>query len=546
MQNEVLNPNSKFANNRKKISILKVLFSPMFFIILFMLFEVFMILYFIDYINDTRIHYFVVSLNIVEIFYLVNSKKVKDSFKITWMIVFVLMPGLGAVLYIILEFSNLFNLNRNKLRRIVIQSNKNYDFTYSQNFKLNINNHEFIKNLDNDLIREEFSNEISFFNYFYNNPKIPLYKNTEVKYFDDGKNVFEDIFANIVNAKKFIFIEMFILSDGIIWQEMLKILKEKASQGIEVRIIVDGLNSISFFNRRYCKYLKEYNIDAKIFKPISPLLSNTQNHRDHRKIIVIDNEIAYTGGINIADEYANLYERFGKWKDSGIKVYGAAVESFTIMFLQLWHVLSKTNLLDFDRFLPKFENKSDLISNDHFYVPYTDYPNLSENISLQIYRYMFNSANRYMYIMTPYLVIDEALVDTIEAAAKRGVDIKIIVPRIADKKYVFYVNRSYYRSLTLAGAKVYEYLPGFIHSKVYLQDDIRSVVGTANLDYRSLYLHYENGVYIFGDNSALDDIKDDFINVLYDSKEMTLEEIIKIPAIQRFFGAVLKMFAPLM
>lgn len=543
---EILKKDSEYAKNRKKFSILRIIFSPMFFIIVCLIIEILIILEFLDSFYSKELQIFIDALGIAEVIYIINSKKIKDSFKITWMVVFVLMPIFGAVLYFILHFTQLFNGKRNKLRDLVIQSKKHFDFSFSNELKSMIDDSNLTESFENDLVKKQISTELSFFNYFYNHAKIPTYNNTKVHYFDNGKDAFEDILAKMKNAKKFIFIEIFILSDGILWQEMLKILKEKVSQGVEVKLMVDGLNSVSFFRRGYCNYLRKLGIDARIFKPISPALSNTQNHRDHRKIFVIDNEIAYTGGINIADEYANLYERFGYWKDTAIRVEGKAVSSFTLMFLQLWQVVSKSSVFDPGNYIDTTDTKLQGIDKDALYVPYTDYPNLPENISLQIYRYMFNSAKKYMYIMTPYLVIDEALVDTIEAAAKRGVDVRIVVPRIPDKKYVFYVNRSYYRSLTLAGAKVYEYMPGFIHAKVYLQDDIRAVVGTANLDFRSLYLHYENGFYIFGDNKTLGDIKADFNKVLSDSKEMTLAEIMKMPVRYRFIGAILKMFAPLM
>lgn len=542
----ILNKDSEYAKNRKRFSILRIIFSPMFFIITFCIIELFLISRFLKIFYSFELQLFIDLLSIAEVIYLVNSKKIKDSFKITWMVVFIIMPIFGVVLYLILHFTTLFNGYRSKLKDFVLQSKKYYDFSLNDELKNKINDKNYQNQFNNELIKEQVTTELSFFNYFHNHAQIPTYDNTDLHYFDNGKDAFEDILSKFKSAKKFIFIEIFILSDGIIWQEMLKILKKKAAQGVEVKLMVDGLNSVSFFRRSYCKYLKRFNIEAKIFKPVSPLLSNTQNHRDHRKIFVIDNEVAYTGGINIADEYANLYERFGYWKDSAVRIEGNAVSSFTIMFLQLWNVVSKSKIFDIKKYLDNNVREFDNTNSDGLYVPYTDYPNLPENISLQIYRYMFNSAKRYMYIMTPYLVIDEALVDTIEAAAKRGVDVRIIVPRIPDKKYVFYVNRSYYRSLTLAGAKVYEYIPGFIHAKVYLQDDIRAVVGTANLDFRSLYLHYENGLYLFGDINTLNDIKADFNKVLAESKEMTLAEIIKIPVRYRLLGALLKIFAPLM
>ena len=545
---EILKRDSEYAKYRKKFSILRVLFSPMFFVVLFFILEILIIIFALDYIMSPGFQVFLILLNILEVLYIVNSKKMKDSFKLTWMIVFILLPVFGVLIYIFLQFIDLFNGHRNKLKGYVINSNKYYDFSFSEyiiNYNASIN---FKKNgiIDEKIVSNDILHEYSFYKYFYNYVKIPIYNNTITHYFDNGKDAFEDIIQKLKNAKKFIFIEIFILADGIVWQEILKVLKEKAKEGVEVKILVDGLNSILRFNNDDCRYLKSFNIDAKIFKPIFPIFTLTQNHRDHRKIFVIDNEIAYTGGINIADEYANLYERFGYWKDACVRIEGNAVESFTIMFLQLWSIFSKSKLVDFERYLPKLDKKIQNADKNAIYVPYTDYPNLPENISLEIYRYMLNSANKYMYIMTPYLVIDESLVDTIESAAKRGVDVKIIVPRIPDKKYVFYVNRSYYRSLVLAGAKIYEYSPGFIHSKVYLQDDIRVVVGTANLDYRSLYMHYENGLYTYNDSKLINDIKADFDSAFMVSEEMTINEIIKMPVRYRIWGAILKIFAPLM
>lgn len=539
---EILNKNSEYAKYRKKFSILRALHSPMFFVILFFILEVLIIILLLDFVKSPSVQIFIIFLNIVEVLYILNNKKIQDSYKITWMIVFILMPIFGVLIYLELQLADLFAGHRSKLRDILIKSQKYYDFTFSKeiNHYLTNDKEASSKTLSNNSMYHEYT----FLNYFYNYVKIPVYSNTSLHYFDDGKVAFEDIIAKLKEAKRFIFIEIFILADGIIWQEILSILKEKAKAGVEVKILVDGLNSICRFNKDDCKYLKTFNIDAKIFKPIFPLFTLTQNHRDHRKIFVIDNEYTYTGGINIADEYANLYERFGHWKDSCIRIEGDSVNSFTIMFLQLWNIFSNSKILEFDSYInihsKKIENKNAI------YVPYADYPKLSDNISLEIYKYMFNSANKYMYIMTPYLVIDESLVETIESAAKRGVDVKIIVPRIPDKKYVFYVNRSYYKSLVLAGAKIYEYIPGFVHSKVFLQDDKRAVVGTANLDYRSLYMHYENGIYFYGDVETLCGVRKDFENTLAESKEMTISEIIKMPKRYKFFGAILKVFAPLM
>ena len=270
-----LNKDSEYSKNRKKFSLLKVIFSPMFFIVIFCCIEVFLIVHFFDSFYESKFQILIDLISIAEMIYIVNSKKIKDSFKITWMIVFVIMPIFGVAMYFIFSFTNLFNTNRSKLKDMVLQSKKYYNFSYSNEIKNMIEKHTFKDAYKGEITSEGVVSESSFFYYFYNHAKIPAYNNSQLKYFDNGKSAFEDILFKMKNAKRFIFIEIFILSDGIVWQEMLKILKEKAAEGVEIKLLVDGLNSVSFFRRSYCKYLKTLNIDARIFKPVSPMLSNT-------------------------------------------------------------------------------------------------------------------------------------------------------------------------------------------------------------------------------------------------------------------------------
>ena len=543
----VLDKNDKNAIYRKKSSILRIIFSPFIIVLFFVIIEIFIILNFKEAIDKVGIDIVLEIFNFFSILYLVNSKKNKNEYKITWMIVFILLPGFGVLFYLFLRFIDIFNKGKKKLRDIVNLSKKYYSCSLNEYIRDFIREEKsFFAYSNKDIINENLLNEFSFFNYFDKHAMFPTYSNTDLVYFNNGKEAFEDILMKLKNAKKFIFIEIFILSDGIIWRNILEILKEKVNEGVEVRLMFDGLNSLSSFSRKYAKQLKNIGINAKVFKPISPVLAATQNQRDHRKLFIIDNEIAYTGGINIADEYANLYERFGVWKDAAIRVTGSAVESFTIMFLQVWFMDEESNIYEFKKYLPKYDRKLGTADPYALITPYTDYPSLSENISLQIFKYMCNSASKYMYIMTPYLVIDEGMADSLESAAKRGVDVRIIVPHIPDKKYVYFVNNSYYKTLTLAGVRVYEYLPGFIHSKCYLQDDMRAIVGTANLDFRSMFLHYENGVYYFAEKDAILDLKNDFLTTFNDCKEMTLEVLSKMPWYYRVFGSILRIFAPLM
>ena len=545
--NSVLTKDNVYADNRKKASKLSILFSPIFLLIVLLVLQLILIDKLEDVIEKNNLYIIFAILNIMSVLYLVNAKNVRNEYKITWMIVFMAMPGFGILIYAIFRIIDLFNKGRTKLKHTIEISKEYYDNNCNEYINELINQY---RNKTDDItlkdINSEIVNEISFFEFFNSHSYIPTYRNTDLKYFNDGKVAFDDILESMRNAKKFIFIEIFILSDGIVWREMLNILKEKVKEGVEVRLMFDGLNGIASFGTWYCKKLSEYGINAKVFKPISPILSVTQNHRDHRKIFIIDNEIAYTGGINIADEYANLYERFGQWKDSAIKIIGNAVQSLTIMFLQVWYISDNTSIYEFKKFLPKYSKQVETASKTALVTPYTDYPGLSENISFNIYSYMLHNAKKYMYIMTPYLVINEEMIDALESAVKRGVDIRIIVPHIQDKKTVSFVNKSYYKNLTLAGVKIYEYLPGFIHSKCYLQDDIRAVVGTANFDYRSLFLHYENGIYYYADDDAISDLKQDFEETFKECKEMTLSEIEKIPVLTRILGSILRIFAPLM
>lgn len=528
MEKIILDKDNSFKKCRKGFSILGFVFSPLFVIIVMLIAQIALLVVFFDLILESDIYWIALIVNLIAIIYIVNENHIGPYYKISWLLIFTMLPVFGIMFYVYFYLVNRFNIYNRRLRDICLNAKKYYVSKVSDEEK------KFIieKSVDGPLA-----------NYLYNFAGFPVYNDNETKYFPDGKSAFEDIFEKMQNAKKFIFIEIFILSDGIIWEEMLKILKEKAKEGVEVRLMFDGFNSISSFRSSYCKELAKYGIKAKQFNPIVPLVTTMQNNRSHRKIFVIDNEVAYTGGINIADEYANLYERFGYWKDVAIRLIGSAVESFTIMFLELWNADEKTDIPDYDKYAVKkdFEIKN----TDSYVAPFTDYPALSEFISATIISYMSLNSKKYFYVTTPYLVIDDSMLESLEGSAKLGVDVRIIVPHIQDKKYVYLLNRSYYARLTKAGVKVYEYLPGFIHAKTYVSDDIRAMVGTTNLDYRSLYLHYENGLYIYNDKTVLD-VKKDFEETLKDCKLMDFKEISSRSAFEQIASAILRMFAPFM
>ena len=318
---------------------------------------------------------------------------------------------------------------------------------------------------------------------------------------------------------------------------ILEILKEKASLNVDVRIIYDDIGCISTLPSNYKKYLEKFNIKCEVFNKLNPIFSLILNHRDHRKMLIIDGEIAFSGGINIADEYINEKERFGYWKDNGFMIKGSAVNSYTLMFLKSWNTFSKQKLKYNDYFIKSKEKY-----NNGFVVPYGTNPYLKELLGQNIYLNIINNAKDYVYISTPYLIIDSDMNTALQLAAKRGVDVRIITPGIPDKKMVFLITRSYYDNLIKSGVKIYEFKPGFIHSKIFLCDDICATVGTVNMDYRSLYLHFECGTYLYKINEIFD-IKKDIINIIESS---TIIKKIHINFVLYIWQLILRLIAPLM
>ena len=336
--------------------------------------------------------------------------------------------------------------------------------------------------------------------------------------------------------------EYFIVEKGVMWGEILDILKEKVWQGVDVRFIYDGMCSMYSLPYHYDRELKHAGIKCKQFSPIRPVLSSYQNNRDHRKICVIDGNIAFTGGVNLADEYINVKERFGHWKDTAVMLQGEAVQSFTMMFLQMWNITEKKEE-DFSRYLTP---KSKDIQRELGYVmPYADNPFDKQNVGEQVYLHILNHAKKYVHIMTPYLIVDEDMLSTLEYVAECGVEVVIIMPHIPDKWYAFAVAKTYYKRLLEAGVKIYEYTPGFVHAKVFVSDNDTATVGTINLDYRSLFHHFECGAFIYN-NQVVWEIERDFQDTLEQCQEVTVMELKKQNLFERLAGKVLRIIAPLM
>lgn len=365
----------------------------------------------------------------------------------------------------------------------------------------------------------------------------PVYERTEVTYFPLGEDKFTAMLEELRKAEKFIFLEYFIIEEGLMWGSILKILADKAAQGVDVRVMYDGMCEMSTLTADYPKRMAKLGIQCKPFSPIMPFISTHYNYRDHRKILVIDGKVAFNGGANLADEYINHVERFGHWKDTALMLKGEAVQSFTLMFLQMWNLTEKTPRWD------EFAAKTYPVQSDGFVMPYCDCPLDDDKVGESVYMDILNRAKRYVYIMTPYLILDNELETALKFAAERGIDVRLILPGIPDKKAAYALAKSHYKPLLKAGVRIYEYTPGFVHAKVFVSDDEKAVVGTINLDYRSLYHHFECATYLYRTRCIMD-IQKDYLETLEKCSEVTPDTKQKLS--YRMAGGFMKLIAPLM
>jgi len=478
-------------------------------------------------------------LNILSIMVCVHvlNKHEKAAYKITWIFLIMLFPIFGGVLYIFFYAQS----NPRKLRRLM-----------EKNKQASANAFYLSGNCLPDLIQAypEFKPQAQ---YLQDYSGFPVYTNTQSQYFDSGETFFRRVLKELEKAEQYIFLEFFILKEGGMLNSIISILERKARKGLDVRIIYDDLGCFMSLPENYQKFLEGKGIKCFVFNPFRPILSSLQNNRDHRKMIVIDGKVAFTGGLNLADEYINTVHRFGHWKDAAIMIEGEAAWSLTLIFLQMWNTQeslslegapSKKGIYDsYSSFYPWNEYPCE-IKPDGFVQPYADNPIEEENVGEHVYIQMINKAKKYVYINTPYLVVDDSLLSALSLAAKSGVDVRIITPYRWDKWIVAITSRSYYRQLIAAGVRVYEYTSGFNHGKTFVCDDVIATVGTTNLDFRSLYLHFECGVLLYRSN-VVQAVKDDFLRTLPSSHEVTLHECAR-NAFQRIFLDVLRIFAPLM
>ena len=446
------------------------------------------------------------------------------DYKIPWMLFVLIIPIAGLMLY--------FIFGSRKLKPKFIKRLKELkDLSYKK---------------DNSDILEKLSQEdqqaSSQAKLLCNIAETNIFTNTKQTYYPSGEEYYKALLGDLKKATKFIFIEYFIIEEGKFWNTILDILKEKANQGLDIKVTFDDIGCMSTLPGNYAKKLKKYGIEAVPFSRMKGQADNEFNNRNHRKITVIDGVVGYTGGINIADEYINEIERFGHWKDVGIRLEGEAVYELTRLFLIDFGINIKEKLeIKYDVY-PIVNN----VKENGYVIPFGDGPKplYEHRVGKSIIQSMLASAIRYMYITTPYLIIDNDLCVSIENAALRGVDVKIIVPHVPDKKIVFNMTRSFYKRLMSAGVKIYEYKPGFIHGKTYIADDKIAMIGTINLDYRSLVHHFENGVWLYNCD-CIKDLKVDIDDILVKSIEIK-QNMLKTNLINRFFRALVRIFAPML
>ncbi len=460
--------------------------------------------------------------SLLMVFY-IAQKDTKASFKLAWVVPILLFPLFGGLIYLFFGTKSPTNRMRRKLE--------------AADAKLASSIPDSTALIDKVTARDAQIG--SQMHYICEAGKCALYQNTEIRYFPSGEEAYAVMMQEIAKAERFIFLEYFIVEEGKMWDPMLELLTQKAKSGVDVRMIYDDMGSLTNLPYDYQQKLEKRGIRCIRFNPFKPILSIVMNNRDHRKILVIDGKVGFTGGINLADEYINEKSRFGHWKDTAVLLHGEAVWNLTRLFLSMWQAF-RPDEEDLNLFRPDF-SKEPLPTSDGYVLPYGDTPLDSEPLGENIYLSIIHSAKRYLYIFTPYLIIDEALSDALVLAAKRGVDVRMITPGIPDKRSAYILTRSHYQKLLQGGVKMFEYTPGFLHAKSFVCDDEVATVGTVNLDYRSLHLHFECGVYFY-QSSIIADLKADFLDT--QSKSSPAKPP-RMGLIGGLCNAVLRLFAPL-
>lgn len=511
---------------KAKKGLLHVIFSHTFVLFALVLVQLFVFAATITFLQEYASYIYVgfLIMGMVVVVYIINNNTNSDI-KLTWIMLIMALPILGSAFYAFVKMQPGTTFLEKRLKDL------------SKEIKPYMLQDEKVL----EKVRASKPANANLVSYLNNRVSFPMYRNTEIEYFSSGEEKFEKLKEELKKAESYIFMEYFIIEKGFMWGEILDILKEKVWQGVDVRVMYDGMCSMQALPYHYDKELKRAGIKCKQFSPIRPVLSSHQNNRDHRKICVIDGNVAFTGGVNLADEYINVKERFGHWKDTAVMLTGEAVQSFTMMFLQMWNVTERKQE-DYARYLTP---KREVIRRELGYVlPYADNPFDRENVGELVYLHVLNHAKKYVHIMTPYLIVDDKMLSALEFAAGCGVEVIIIMPHIPDKWYAFAVAKTYYKRLLEAGVKIYEYTPGFIHAKVFVSDNDTATVGTVNLDYRSLFHHFECGAFIYN-NQVVWEIEKDFQTTLGKCQRIEKKDL-KGHVFAKIIGKILRLVAPVM
>ena len=445
------------------------------------------------------------------------------AYKIGWIVLIAILPQMGCLLYLIYGSRRPARSMKRRLEPVELAHRE-----------------ELKQKIDLGVLAPRRRRTAQ---YLVHRGQYPAWNQTEVRYYPVGDRMFEDLLSDLKRAEHFIFLEYFIIARGKLWDWVFEILKEKAAAGVDVRVLCDDIGSIRVVPRHFIRDLREAGIQVMAFNTVRPILSLVYNHRDHRKIAVIDGCVGYTGGANLADEYANLEVRFGHWKDGAVRLYGEGVWNLTVMFLNMWNAFDPRDS-HYQDFAPHRWHPAPF-PTDGLVQPFSDTPLDDEPVGRNVYLELISQAERYVYLYTPYLILDNDLETALRLAAKRGVDVRLVTPGIPDKRLIYSITRSFYGPLFRSGVKIYEYSPGFIHSKCCLADGEIGLVGTINLDFRSLYLHFEDGVLIMENRGALGPLEDDFHATFRKSRRVSREDLRRYP-LSSIIGFFLRVLSPLL
>ena len=452
------------------------------------------------------------------------SRNTNNAYKLPWIMLIMALPVMGLSLYLMVEAAATPGAVRKKLRRV------------REHTAACIDQEETVL----AALLEQDASSANQCHYLWKHTHSPVYANTKTEYYSRAADAFAALKADLEQAESFIFLEYFIVEDGRAFGELREILRRKAAEGVEVRLIYDDFGSIGYVNLRFARELSRDGIRCRVFNPAVPVLKLFMNHRDHRKIAVIDGKIGYTGGFNLADEYFDLVNTYGDWKDTGIRLEGKGVRSMTATFLELWNAREKAPE-PVDRYLQVTES----VPAEGFVQPFGDNPLEQERAAENAYIGLIQDAKKYVWLMTPYLMITDEMKHALGLAAKRGVDVRIITPGVPEKRTVYAVTRSYYGGLASQGVRIFEYTPGFLHAKQCVSDGRMASIGTSNLDFRSLYLHFENNVMLYG-GPAVKQMEEDFRETFAVSREVTERCRDKRTGFLRLWQCILRLFAPMM